>query len=93
MENTTASSAIVVLDGTDATARLVGELTQAGTAVTAVGATFRDVVAVLSGDVYVMVADVTDPEQWDAAVARAQARHGVVGQVVDPSGKVAARAA
>ncbi len=86
-------SVIVVLDGTAATAEMVGEMTRAGTRVTAVGSSFRDVVAVLSGDVYVMVADLADPEQWDTAVLRAERRNGPVGRVLDPAGVLAARAA
>lgn len=93
MKNVAAEGVIVVLDGTDATARMVGDLSRTGTPVTAVGANFRDVVSVLTGDVYAMVADVTDPEQWATAVERAEARHGTVGLVLDPAGRLAARAA
>lgn len=84
---------IVVLDGTEATARLVGDLAAAGNRVTAVGSNFRDVVSVLSGDVYALVADLNDPEQWTTAVDRAEARHGTVDTVIDPAGRLAARAA
>lgn len=86
-------SVIVVLDGTEATARLVAELSAAGDRVTAVGASFRDVVSVLSGDVYALVADLADPEQWATAVGRAEARHGTVGRIMDPSGRLASLAA
>jgi len=93
MKNVAAEGVIVVLDGTDATARMVGDLSCSGTRVTAVGANFRDVVSVLSGDVYALVADVADPEQWAMAIRRAEARHGAVDRVLDPAGKLAARAA
>lgn len=93
MKNVAAQGVIVVLDGTAATARMVGELACSGTRVTAVGSNFRDVVSVLSGDVYALVADLTDPEQWETAVRRAEARHGTVGEVLDPAGLLAAPAA
>lgn len=93
MKNVAAQVVIVVLDGTDATARMVNELACAGTRVTAVGSNFRDVVSVLSGDVYALVADLTDPEQWETAVRRAEARHGTVDRVLDPAGRLAAPAA
>ncbi len=86
-------SVIVVLDGTDSATRMVGELAAEGKRVTAVGSTFRDVVAVLSGDVYALVADLTDPEQWATALDRAQERNGTVDTVLDPGGRLAARAA
>lgn len=92
MKSIDAEGVIVVLDGTDATARMVIELASSGTAVTAVGSNFRDVVSVLSGDVYALVADIADPEQWETAVRRAEARHGTVARVLDPAGLLAAPA-
>lgn len=93
MKNVAVESVIVVLDGTEETARMVADLSSSGTLVTAVGSTFRDVVSVLSGDVYAMVADLSDPEQWETAVLRAEARHGTVGRILDPAGRLAPRAA
>ncbi|KXO89041.1 hypothetical protein [Tsukamurella pseudospumae] len=93
MKNVAAEGVIVVLDGTDATARLVSDLCCSGTRVTAVGSNFRDVVSVLSGDVYALVADLGDPEQWETAVRRAEARHGTVDRVLDPGNRLAVRAA
>lgn len=93
MENVSVKSVVVVLDGTPATVELVSELSRAGTRVTAVGANFRDVVSVLSGDVYALVADLADPEQWDTALLRAEQRHGTVERVLDPAGRLAPRAA
>ncbi|ADG79748.1 Putative short-chain dehydrogenase/reductase OS=Tsukamurella paurometabola (strain ATCC 8368 / DSM / CCUG 35730 / CIP 100753 / JCM 10117 / KCTC 9821 / NBRC 16120 / NCIMB 702349 / NCTC 13040) OX=521096 GN=Tpau_3161 PE=4 SV=1 [Tsukamurella paurometabola] len=93
MENVSVKSVVVVLDGTKATVELVGDLTRAGTRVTAVGENFRDVVAVLSGEVYALVADLSDPEQWDTALLRAEQRHGAVEQVLDPAGRLAPVAA
>ncbi|BDH56104.1 hypothetical protein [Tsukamurella sp. PLM1] len=93
MRNASVKSVIVVLDGTEATVRLVGDLCRTGVGVTAVGVNFRDVVSVLSGDVYALVADLSDIEQWETAVRRAEARHGTVDRVLDPAGRLAARAA
>ena len=93
MKNGAVSGVIVVLDGTEATAELVGELSRSGIPVTAVGSHFRDVVSVITADVYALVADVTDPEQWASAQARAERRNGTVARVVDPGGLLAPRAA
>ena len=84
---------IVVLDGTDATARLVAELSAAGNRVTAVGTNSRAVGSVLPGAASPRGADLADPEQWATAVCRAEARHGTVDTVLDPAGRLAARAA
>lgn len=93
MENQTAQGVIVVLDGTDETARMVADLSRAGTPVTAVGTNFRDVVSVLSGDVYALVADIADPEQWETALLRAEQRNGAVAEILDPAHRLAPRAA
>ncbi|GAA1070944.1 hypothetical protein [Tsukamurella spumae] len=93
MKNVAAEGVVVVLDGTDATARLVSDLCGSGTRVTAVGSNFRDVVSVLSGDVYALVADLGDQEQWETALRRAEARHGTVERVLDPGNRLATRAA
>lgn len=93
MKNMSTGGVVVVLDGTQATADLVAELACAGTPVTAVGSNFRDVVSVLSGDVYALVADLADAEQWQTALLRAEQRHGTVDRVVDPAGLLALKAA
>ena len=84
---------IVVLDGTDATARLVAELSAAGNRVTAVGTNFRDVGPVRPGAVPGPGAAPADPALGAPAVWLAAARHGTVDTVLDPAGRLAARAA
>ena len=93
MKNVSTGGVVVVLDGSQATNNLVAELARTGTSVTAVGSNFRDVVSVMSGDVYALVADVRDPEQWQTALVRAEQRHGTVDRVIDPAGALAAAAA
>ncbi|CAM3800134.1 MULTISPECIES: short-chain dehydrogenase [Tsukamurella] len=93
MEKVSVKSVVVVLDGTKGTVDLVAELSRRGTRVTAVGENFRDVVSVLSGDVYALVADLADPEQWETALLRAERRHGTVEQILDPAGRLAPLAA
>jgi hypothetical protein len=93
MENVSVKSVVVVLDGTKTTVDLVAELSRGGTRVTAVGENFRDVVSVLSGDVYALVADLADVEQWETALLRAERRHGPVEQILDPAGRLAPLAA
>jgi hypothetical protein len=87
------NNVIVVLDGTEATEQLVADLSGFGARVTAVGANFRQVVAVMGSDVYPLVADLHEPGQWELAVSRAEARFGAVTRVIDPSGRLAVAAA
>ncbi|MDF0530184.1 hypothetical protein P0W64_06905 [Tsukamurella sp. 8F] len=84
---------VVVLDGTAQAEQLVADAAAAGAHVTAIGRNFREVVAVMAHGVYPLVADLSDPEQWDYAVARVEQRYGSIDRVIDPADRLAVRAA